>query len=143
MSSYLEALFSSMARVQVLRLFLFNPDRHFYQREIGRESGQPLRAVQREVDRLVGIGLLVRSAEGNRVFYTLNPDFSLLAELTALFQKEAGAEAEGKAVEAKPRPCPEPPSIKQPFTWMETPAASPLPAALRRMQAEGEWDKAY
>jgi hypothetical protein len=142
MSSYLEALFSSMARIRVLRLFLFNPDRHFYQREIGREAGQPLRAVQREVDRLAGIGLLVRSAEGNRVFYTLNPDFPLLAELTALFRKAADDLTE-VAPPSRPRRWPEPPSIKQPFTWMETPPAAPLPPALRRMQAEGEWDRAY
>jgi hypothetical protein len=143
MSSYLEALISSMARIQVLRLFLFNPDRHFYQREIGREAGQPLRAVQREVDRLAAIDLLVRSAEGNRVFYALNPDFPLLAELTALFQKAAGAEAGGKVVGAQPRHGPEPASIAQPFTWMETPPAPALPPALRRQQTEGEWDRAY
>ena len=143
MSSILEVLFSSTARIEVLSLFLLNPDRHFYQREIGRETGQPIRAVQREMDRLAGIGLLVRAEEGNRVFYYLNPQFPLLAELTALFQKAAGPEGRSEAIEAKPRHLSEPPSVKQPFAWMETPAASPLPPELKRIQSNGEWDQAY
>ncbi len=151
MSSILEVLFSSTARIEVLSLFLLNPDRHFYQREIGRETGQPIRAVQREMDRLAGAGLLARAEEGNRVFYYLNPRFPLLAELTALFQKAAGAETGTRAAEASPRHMaasgmrrmPEPPSVTQPFAWMETPAASPLPPELKQIQSDGEWDQAY
>ena len=143
MSSILEVLFSSAARIEVLSLFLLNPDRRFYQREIGRETGQPIRAVQREMDRLAGIGLLVRAEEGNRVFYYLTPQFPLLAELTALFQKASGAETGSRAPKAEPKHRPEPSSVKQPFAWMETPAASPLPPELRRIQSNGEWDQAY
>ncbi len=143
MSATLEVLFSSAARVEVLHLFLLHPDRQFYQREIERETGQPIRAVQREVERLEGIGLLVRSAEGNRVFYRLNADFPLLAELTALFQKGAGAEPKAAAPGKTRRTLPEPSSIRQPFPWMETPPAASLPAALRQSQVEGEWERAY
>jgi hypothetical protein len=143
MSAILEVLFSSAARVEVLHLFLLQPNRPFYQREIERETGQPIRAVQREVERLEGIGLLVRSAEGNRVFYRLNAEFPLLAELTALFQKGAGAEPIAIPPGKTPRTLPEPASIHQPFPWMETPLVAPLPAALRQSQVEGEWDRAY
>jgi len=143
MLSILEVLFSSAARIEVLRLFLLNPGRHFYQREIGRETGQPIRAVQREMDRLEGIGLLVRAEEGNRVFYCLDPQFPLLAELTALFQKATGVEATSKAAEPEPRHLTETPSVKQPFAWMETPAAMPLPPELKRIQSGREWDQAY
>jgi DNA-binding transcriptional ArsR family regulator len=142
MSSELENLFSSAARVQVLNLFLLNPGSRFYQREIERETGQSIRAVQREVERLEGIDLLLRSEEGNRVYYRLNPDFALLAELTALFQRAVGAEGAEAAEAARPIP-PEPSSIRQPFPWMETPPLPPLPSALRRLQVEGEWDQAY
>ena len=90
MSASLEILFSSTARVQVLRLFLLNPEERYYQREIERQSGQPIRAVQREVERLEETGLLVRIPEGQRVFYCLNRDHPLLAELTALFRKAEG-----------------------------------------------------
>jgi hypothetical protein len=143
MSTELEVLLSSTARVEILRLFLLNPDRPFYQREIERETGQPIRAVQREVERLEGIDLLIRTAEGNRVFYRLNPGFALLAELMALFQSAVGAEAV-KAAPAMGRSIPpEPATIRQPFPWMETPPVPSLPEALRRLQVEGEWDQAY
>ena len=145
MWSALEILFSSAARVHILRLFLLNPGRPFYQREIARESGQPIRAVQREMDRLASIGLLARSAEAHRVFYCLNPEFPLLAELSALFQKAAGSDGLGEpspqSLPASLRPQPSP--AVQPFDWMETPAASTLPAKLRQLQAEREWDRGY
>jgi hypothetical protein len=142
MSSTLEVLFSSAARVQVLGLFLLNPSSRFYQREIERETGQPIRAVQREVKRLAEIGLLDSSAEGNRVFYCLNPDSPLLAELTALFQKATGSDT-ASPVSASPALPPEPASIEQPFPWMETHPIPPLPESLRKAQIEGEWDRAY
>jgi DNA-binding transcriptional ArsR family regulator len=141
MVDVLEALFSSAARVQVLGLFLQHPGSQFYQREIERETGQPIRAVQREVEKLEEVGLLLREPEGNRVFYRLNPDFPLLAELAALFQKAVGAERIPDAVEAEAPPAPE--AIPQPFPWIETLPVPPLPAALRKVQVEGEWDRAY
>ena len=141
MMSILESLFSSAARVEILNLFLEHPGSQFYQRQIERETGQPIRAVQREVKRLQGIDLLIRSEEGNRVFYGLNPGFSLLEELTALFQKATGAEG-GEEPSGRVVP-PDPASIHQPFSWVETQPAPTLPAALRRMQVEGEWDQAY
>jgi hypothetical protein len=143
MSTELETLLSSTARVEILRLFLLNPDRQFYQREIERETGQPIRAVQREVERLEGIDLLLRAAEGNRVFYRLNPDFALLSELTALFQKAFGSEDLVRTPSRVRSIPPEPSSVGQPFGWMETPPAPSLPQALRRLQVEGEWDQAY
>ncbi len=143
MLSDLEALFSSAARVQVLDLLLLNPDRQFYQREIERETGQSIRAVQREVERLEGIGLLLRSEEGNRIFYRLNPEFPLLPELISLFKKATAVERPGEApIVARTIP-PEPSTIRQPFPWMETLDVPPLPPSLRHRQVEGEWDQAY
>ena len=141
MVDILEALFSSTARVQVLDLFLRHPSSQFYQREIERETGQPIRAVQREVEKLEQVGLLLREPEGNRVFYRLNPGFPLLSELTVLFQKAAGAERIPDAVKAETPPAPE--AIPQPFPWIETLPVPPLPARLRKVQIEGEWDRAY
>ncbi len=139
MLSILETLFSSAARVHVLRLFLLQPSGQFYQREIERETGQPIQAVQREVKRLEEVGLLTHSTEGNRKFYRLNPEFPLLAELTALFRSVTGAEQ----TTPPSRLPPEPSEVRQPFPWMETLPIPPLPAALRRIQSEGEWDQAY
>jgi len=95
------------------------------------------------VERLEGIDLLIRSAEGNRVFYRLNPDFALLPELMGLFQKAVGGEEMDKMPGRERSIPPEPSSIRQPFAWMETPPAPSLPQALQRLQVEGEWDRAY
>jgi hypothetical protein len=141
MLTELEALFSSMARIKILRLLLLDPGSQFYQREIERETEQPIRAVQREVERLEGIGLLLRSKQGNRVFYGLNPEFPLLAELSALFHKAFGAEP--KAAEEESTLPPEPSTIPQPFPWMETCSTPALPADLRKVQVKGEWDRGY
>jgi hypothetical protein len=143
MYTEIEALFSSAARVEILALFLLNKDRQFYQREIERETGQPIRAVQREVKRLAEIDLLCHSTEGNRILYRLNPGFALLPELSALFQKAAGVE--GGSGEAGPVPSlpPEPASIDQPFAWISSPPTPALPLSLRRMQVQGDWDRAY
>ena len=141
MWSDLEVLFSSAARVQILRLFLLHPDRQYYQREIERETDQPIRAVQREVARLAEIGLLSRSEEGNRVYHRTNPDFPLLSELTALFQGASGGQRQEEQQEQ--RLPPEPSSVQQPFSWMASPSIATLPPALRQAQVEGEWDRAY
>jgi hypothetical protein len=143
MSTDLEILFSSSARVEVLRLFLSHPERRFYQREIERETGQPIRAVQREVERLEGIALLIRSEEGNRVFYRVNPEFPVLAELAALFAKTGLATAEGVGPRTGRSLAAEPSTACQPFPWMETLSIPPLPPSLRRLQTEGEWDRGY
>ncbi len=143
MKDSLEVLFSSVARVQILRLFLPNPEHAFYQRQIERRIGQPIRAVQREVARLVEMDLLLRSARGNRVFYRVNPDFPLLAELTSLVQKAAGTDEKEQSEPGRWPIPPEPSCIPQPFPWMETPAPSPLPEKVRQIQVEAEWDRTY
>jgi hypothetical protein len=143
MLTELEVLFSSAARVQVLRLFLLNPDGEFYQREIERETGQPIRAVQREVGRLSEIDLLSRRTEGNRVFYRLNPGFPLLPELKALFRRAASGEGGEALPEGERALPPEPASVVQPFEWMETRAVLPFPSKLHGLQVGGEWDRSY
>lgn len=142
MSTILESLFTSSARVEVLALFVMNPGRAFYQREIERETGQPIRAVQREVERFEAAGLLLRSAEGNRVLFRLSPDFPLAAELGALFQKARGTLPPAPA-SAPMRQGEGAVEGRQPFPWLETPPQPPLPAGLRRLQTDGEWDRGY
>lgn len=143
MKEYLEVLFSSAARVEILSLFLLNPGQSYYQRQIERRTGQPIRAVQREVARLVKMDLLLRSTEGNRVFYHVNADFPLLAELSELIQKATGTK-ETVQPECNRQPIPPAPStIVQPFPWMATPPPSRLPEKLREMQVEAKWDRGY
>ena len=90
MGSVLDALFTSQARVALLELLLLNSDSRFYLREVSSLTKQPLRAVQRELARLSGAGLLVEKVEGNRKYYKANRLASVFPELRALFLKTAG-----------------------------------------------------
>ncbi|MDP2928395.1 MAG: hypothetical protein Q8N80_06335 [Candidatus Omnitrophota bacterium] len=68
----IEKLFSSKARVEILRLFLFNPVDSFYQRQISILTRKPIRAVQRELEKLQKIALIEKSIQGNRIYYKVN-----------------------------------------------------------------------
>ena len=86
----MELLFSSSARVKILTLFLMNPESRFYQREIESLTGLPIRAVQREVERLETFGLLQRTVDGNRVYHQADREFFLFPELKGMILKTAG-----------------------------------------------------
>ena len=86
----LEELFSSQARVAILRLFLLNPDDRFYVREVAARTNQPRRAVQRELPKLEAIGLLEHTIDGNRKYYRVNKDCPIFPELKSVFLKTVG-----------------------------------------------------
>ena len=81
----LSALLGSGARAEVLRLFLTDPMRDYYQRQIESATGLPIRAVQRELERLAKIKLLYRRSEGNRTYYQVDTQFPLFHDLRSLF----------------------------------------------------------
>ena len=86
----LEKLFSSKARIAVLKLFLFNPEDSYYLREISSLANIPIRAVQREVKKLKEIGLLEESVSGNRVYYKASRKSPIFEDLKRIFFKTEG-----------------------------------------------------
>lgn len=82
-------LLGSRARATVLRFFMLDPSRAFYQRQIEQATGLPIRAVQRELERFTEVRLLYRYAEGNRAYYQVDRQFLLYPELRALVLKTA------------------------------------------------------
>jgi len=86
----LNELFSSKARVEILKLFIFEPEEKLYQRQIALRSRQPIRAVQREVQKLEKIGLLKKSTAGNRVYYSVDKACPIYAELKGIIFKTSG-----------------------------------------------------
>jgi hypothetical protein len=93
----LDKLFGSKTRVLLLRLFLNNPDKNFYVRELARNLDSHLNSIRRELDNLEEIGLLIsgdkpEAEEGendatNRKYYRLNRVFPLVNDLQSLFIK--------------------------------------------------------
>jgi len=89
-SETLSALFASGARVSLLRVFLLDPGRAYYQRQLEQATGLAIRAIQRELERLVSIGLLFRHVEGNRTYHQVDMDFPLFPELRNIILKTSG-----------------------------------------------------
>ncbi|MCL5038141.1 MAG: nucleotidyltransferase domain-containing protein [Chloroflexi bacterium] len=87
MKKGIETLFAGKALVSLLKVFLFNPDRSFYQREIVNMTKEALRNVQLELDRLISVGLITRTISGNRVYYQLDPRCSIAHDLKSIFLK--------------------------------------------------------
>ena len=83
----LDMLFASSARAAVLRLFMLDPTRAYYQRQIESVTGLAIRAVQRELERLSGMELLYRRTEGNRAYYQVDVHFPLFPELRGMVLK--------------------------------------------------------
>jgi predicted nucleotidyltransferase len=65
-------------------------ERPLYLREIARQAGSGIGAVQRELSRLTSAGLIVRSSEGARVFYSANRLSPIYGELRSIVAKTAG-----------------------------------------------------
>jgi predicted nucleotidyltransferase len=86
----LEELFSSQARVAILKLLLLNAGRRFYLREVASLTQQPVRAVQRELPRLERIGMVSHEVDGNRKYYGVNRDCPIFPELKSIFLKTVG-----------------------------------------------------
>jgi uncharacterized protein len=77
-------------RGAVLALLYGRADQSFYTREIAREVGASVGAVQREVENLSKVGLILRKSIGSQVFYQANRDTPIFPEMWALVNKTIG-----------------------------------------------------
>lgn len=83
----LEALLGSEARTKVFLVLFTNLGRMFYQRQVESATKLPLRAVQRELERLAQIGLIYQWKEGNRTWYQVDQNHPLVPILQSLVLK--------------------------------------------------------
>lgn len=74
-------------RRRVLGLLFGNPDEAFYVRDIVRRSGAAQGAIARELDALLGAGLLWRREDGRNVYYQANKQAPVFPELERLVAK--------------------------------------------------------
>lgn len=89
-TNILKALFSSKTRIELLKLFLLNPEGSFYQRQVAKKAHLPIRAIQRELSNLCAIGLLTERVSGNRNYYSLNKNHPIRNELKNIILKSSG-----------------------------------------------------
>jgi hypothetical protein len=65
-------------------------DQSFYTRQIAREVDASVGAVQRELENLSNVGLIIRSSVGSQVFYQANRHAPIFREMQALVNKTVG-----------------------------------------------------
>jgi hypothetical protein len=84
-----DVLFSKVQQ-RVLGLLFGQPDRSFYTNEIIRLSDSGTGAVQRELARLVAVGLIMVKRSGNQKQYQVNKEAHLFPELRSIVLKTFG-----------------------------------------------------
>lgn len=83
----LQAFFSSKTRVTLLRLFLRDPERRYYLRELSRVLKESMTPIRRELLNLKKIGFLKDVHLANLIYYQVNKDFILFDELSSIVKK--------------------------------------------------------
>lgn len=95
----IEQLFGSKTRVMLLRLFLNNPEKFYYVRELTRNLDTHLNSIRRELDNLKKMGIIEfytktdlereieKEIKDNKKYYKLNSSFVFINELTSLLNK--------------------------------------------------------
>jgi hypothetical protein len=83
----IDALFGSKTRVKLLHLFLNNPGRSFYVREITRKIDEQINSVRRELSNLQGVGVIKtdNSGDNNRLYYEVDQAYAHFEALKAIF----------------------------------------------------------
>ena len=86
----LQRLLTSKTRLKLLTLFMMNPDKEMYIREIARTIEENINAVRRELLNLEDINLLTSSLKGNTKYYAVNKKMPIYNELKSIILKTEG-----------------------------------------------------
>jgi hypothetical protein len=81
----IDALFGSKTRVKLLHLFLNNPGKSFYVREITRIIDEQINSVRRELSNMMDIGIVVSDSSDNKLYYQVNQRYEYYVPLKAIF----------------------------------------------------------
>lgn len=89
LNSIADALFTKTQQ-KVLGLLYGKPDKSFYTNEIMRWASMGRGTVSRELEKLVGAGLLSATREGNQVYFQANQNNPVFKELAGIVKKTFG-----------------------------------------------------
>ena len=88
-SGTLDALFPTI-RAGVLSATMLQPEHWWYMTELARHLETSPSSLQRELESLVSVGLLLRRQDGRRTYYKANADSPLFRDLHGLLDKTSG-----------------------------------------------------
>jgi DNA-binding transcriptional ArsR family regulator len=82
-----EQLFGSKTRAKLLELFVTNPGRAFFVREITRRVDEQINSVRRELANLQDVGIVTSENKDNKLFYKANEKSRYFSGLARLFDE--------------------------------------------------------
>lgn len=81
----IDALFGSKTRVKLLHLFLNNPGKAFYVREITRLIDEQINSVRRELANMLAVGIITSDTADNKLYYAVNQRYEYYVPFRAIF----------------------------------------------------------
>ncbi len=84
----IDALFGSKTRIKLLHLFLNNPGKAFYVREITRLIDEQINSVRRELSNMLNVGIIKSDSADNKLYYEVNQRYEHYVPLRAIFADE-------------------------------------------------------
>lgn len=85
----IDALFGSKTRVKLLNLFMSNPGKSFYVREITRLIEEQINSVRRELANMLEVGVITSDSADNKLYYEVNQRYEHYVALKAIFTEGA------------------------------------------------------
>ncbi len=95
----MEQLFGSKTRVKLLKLFMTNPNRSFYVREITRKVEEQINSVRRELANLLSLGVITSDSTNNKLYYEVDQTWEHYGPLRELFTGKRSAPKASKTKE--------------------------------------------
>ncbi len=87
----IDTLFGSKTRVKLLYLFLNNPGRAFYVREITRRVDEQINSVRRELANMLNVGVIKSDSVDNKLYYEVDQDYAHYKSLHQIFSDKASS----------------------------------------------------
>lgn len=81
----IDALFGSKTRIKLLHLFLNNPGKSFYVREITRLIDEQINSVRRELSNMLEVGIITSDSADNKLYYQVNQRYEYYVPFRAIF----------------------------------------------------------
>lgn len=83
-------IITSKVRIKILELFFSNLKEAYHVRGIVRETSEEINAVRRELTKLEKDGVLRKEPRGNRIYYSIRPEYPLFSDLISIVAKTTG-----------------------------------------------------
>lgn len=89
----IDALFGSKTRIKLLHLFLNNPGKAFYVREITRLIDEQINSVRRELANMMNVGIIKSDTADNKLYYEVDQRYEHYVPLRAIFGDDVDADS--------------------------------------------------